>query len=93
MHLLAPVRHWLESLPGFIGLEAQTLTILFWICLGLGLLLKDANLIQFTEEGGYSDETPGYIVQSTWGTDKVDYFSAYILKVKTDLSRPSTGTR
>ena len=67
--------------------------ILFRICLGLGLLLKDANLIQFTEEGGYSDETPGYIVQSTWGTDKVDYFSAYILKVKTNLSRPSTRTR
>ena len=27
MHLLALVRHWLESLPGFIGLEAQTLTL------------------------------------------------------------------
>ena len=26
MHLSAPVQHWLESLPGFIGLEAQTLT-------------------------------------------------------------------
>ena len=26
MHLSAPVWHWLESLPGFIGLEAQTLT-------------------------------------------------------------------
>ena len=27
MHLLALVQNWLESLPGFIGLEAQTLTI------------------------------------------------------------------
>ena len=27
MHLSAPVWHWLESLPGFIGLEAQTLTL------------------------------------------------------------------
>ena len=26
VHLLALVWHWLESLPGFIGLEAQTLT-------------------------------------------------------------------
>ena len=26
VHLSAPVWHWLESLPGFIGLEAQTLT-------------------------------------------------------------------
>ena len=26
MHLSAPVQHWLESLLGFIGLEAQTLT-------------------------------------------------------------------
>ena len=26
VHLSAPVRHWLESLLGFIGLEAQTLT-------------------------------------------------------------------
>ena len=27
MHLSAPVRNWLESLLGFIGLEAQTLTL------------------------------------------------------------------
>ena len=27
MHLSAPVRHWLESLLGFIGLEAQTLPL------------------------------------------------------------------
>ena len=27
VHLSAPVRNWLESLPGFIGLEAQTLTL------------------------------------------------------------------
>ena len=27
MHLSAPVQNWLESLPGFIGLEAQTLTV------------------------------------------------------------------
>ena len=26
MHLSALVRYWLENLPGFIGLEAQTLT-------------------------------------------------------------------
>ena len=26
VHLLAPVQNWLESLPGFIGLGAQTLT-------------------------------------------------------------------
>ena len=28
VHLLALVQHWLESLLGFIGLEAQTLTSL-----------------------------------------------------------------
>ena len=27
VHLLAPVRHWLESLPGFIGQRPKTLTI------------------------------------------------------------------
>ena len=27
MQLLAPVRYWLENLLGFIGLEAQTLTL------------------------------------------------------------------
>ena len=27
MHLSAPVQNWLESLLGFIGLEAQTLTL------------------------------------------------------------------
>ena len=27
VHLSALVRNWLESLPGFIGLEAQTLTV------------------------------------------------------------------
>ena len=84
---------WLNQNPHMVSGKLVSRAILFRICLGLGLLLKDANLIQFTEEGGYSDETPGYIVQSTWGTDEVDYFSAYILKVKTNLSRPSTRTR
>jgi hypothetical protein len=58
------------------------------ICLGLGILLNDAILIQYTEDGGHAEDTPGYIVQSAWRTPEEDKFAEYIRKVKTDLVGP-----
>jgi len=51
----------------------------------LGILLSDANLIQFTEEGGYPEETPTYIMESVWETDELDLFVKYVKKVGADL--------
>lgn len=63
------------------------------ICLGCGFLLKDANLIQFTEDGDYDEGTPGYIMQSSWGKEEVDEFSAYISKVKAAVTKAATQAR
>ena len=63
------------------------------ICLGFGTLLKDANTIQFTEEGGHSEKTPGYIVQSTWGEGELDTFTEYLQKVQKDLLKSAIGKR
>ena len=63
---------------------------LLQICLGLGLLLRDANLIQFTEDGEHSDETPPYIIQSIWETREMDSFSGYIKRLWADISKSLT---
>ena len=63
------------------------------ICLGVGLLLKDANLIHYTEDEGHDEETPVHITQSDWGIGEVDMFSDYLRKVKADVSEPSTSVR
>jgi len=85
---LAALVEWLGGGPHITGSgkRANKATLLR-ICLGLGILLKDANLIQYTEEGGHSDETPGYIMQSAWGIDEVDTFSKYIKELRTEVVR------
>jgi len=47
----------------------------------LGILLKDANIIQFTEDGGHSDETPAYIQQSAWTMEEVFTFGNYVKEI------------
>ena len=44
VYLVSPVRNWLESLPGFIGLEAQTLTGRSW-CSGVGMNVVESNVV------------------------------------------------
>lgn len=68
-------------------------TQLLQICLGLGLLLKDANLIQYTEEGDHAKETPKFIINSDWGTTELDGFGKYIKKVQGDISKSPTAAR
>jgi hypothetical protein len=59
----------------------------------LGLLLKDSNLIQYTEEDGHSEETPQYIVGSGWGIYELNRFNSFLKRVKADLTRPSPAAR
>lgn len=56
------------------------------ICLGLGLLLKDAALIQFTE-GEHHEETPSYIAQSSWETKEYNAFQEYLEKIWGDVEQ------
>jgi hypothetical protein len=91
--LHTPDRSNLEALSGWIGQNPHLTNSgkpvskaeLLRIVLGLGILLSDANLIQFTEEGGYPEETPTYIVESVWETDELDLFVKYVKKVGADL--------
>jgi hypothetical protein len=85
---------WLNQSPHLISPGKPISRVVFLrICLGLGFLLKDVNLIQFTEDGGHSEDTPGYIVQSAWGEKELEAINEYILKVKSDLSGSPAGAR
>ena len=68
-------------------------TQLLQICLGIGLLLKDANLIQYTEDGDHAEETPKYITESNWGITELDAFGKYIKKVQGNISKSPTAAR
>lgn len=64
---------------------------LLQICLGLGFLLKDVNIVQLTEEGDHKKETPGHIVGSSWGSDELDVFSKYITRANDKVNKALTS--
>jgi len=85
---LAVVHAWLEGGPHLTSdSEHVNKTTFFRICLGMGIILKDVNLIQFTEEGGHSEETPAYITQSAWGTPELLAFGDYFQELRSVLVR------
>ena len=94
-------REKLDDLSGWIGGNPHLMSngnpasraILLQICLGVGLLLKDANLIHYTEDDGHNEETPVHILQSDWGIHEVDMFGDYLRKVKADISEPLASVR
>jgi len=82
---------WLDQDPHLISPgKLVNRESLLQICLGLGLLLRDANLIQFTEDNRYPDETPDYIVQSIWETRELDAFTGYVKRLWTDINKSLT---
>ena len=85
---LTALLSWLDQDPHLMspGKLANRETLL-QICLGLGLLSRDATLIQFTEDGGHLDETPTYITQSVWGTREIDKFGDYLKRLWTAIAR------
>ena len=54
------------------------------ICLGMGIIWGDAHLIQFIE-GDHTEETPDYIVSSTWGIEEYNIFGDYIERLYKEL--------
>ena len=94
-------RKKLDALSGWIGGNPHLTShgnpasraTLLRICLGVGLLLKDANLIHYTEDEGHDEETPVHITQSGWGIREVDMFTEYLQKVKADISGPIPSVR
>ena len=79
---LVALSEWLNQDPHLTSSEKLVnKATLLQICLGLGLLLRDATLIQFTEEGGHDEETLSFISQSAWTTKEYDAFHGYLKKV------------
>jgi len=80
---------WIDSTPHQIGTPAELLDreSLLQICLGVGYLLRDAKLIQFTEDGCFPEEVPVHITQSTWGLTEVDIFTEFVKTLRGDLIR------
>jgi len=62
------------------------------ICLGLGILLGDAHLIQFTE-GDHGEGLPGYIANSPWQATNDEKFHSYICQVRVDLEKAVEESR
>ena len=90
--------NWIEQKPYLTNSGALvSRAALLQICLGMGLLLRDAETIHFTEADGHEEGTPGHIVESSWGLDEVDEFSAFIKRVNSKVNEVPTevpaGTR
>lgn len=84
---------WLDMDPhlGASGDLANRATMM-QICLGMGILLGDARLIQFTEDE-YDDDVPGHITTSFWAASEYDKFQNYICKVREDLTKDIESSR
>lgn len=84
---------WLETNPHLNDAEDLVdRASLLQICLGVGIALGDANLIQFTE-GEYPKETPDYLTASTWTVSEHDIFQDYIQKLQEDLLKDTMASR
>jgi hypothetical protein len=81
------VYEWLKAKPhleesgGLVDKPA-----LLEICLGIGILLKDIHLIQFTEDE-FPEGTPDYICHSSLELSDSDELHLYLTILRDDLSR------
>ena len=90
---LSTLFNWLDQDP-HLDVEGGLVdrASMMQICLGTGLLLRDAHLIQFTEEE-FSEDIPDHIVRSPWGASEYTKFQSYILKVRKDLCKDTETSR
>jgi hypothetical protein len=54
---------------------------LLGICLGVGILMKDARCTLFTAEDEYPEGTPDFIIDSFWTVPVYEMLRAYIKKL------------
>jgi hypothetical protein len=82
---LQPLLQWVEAEPHFdeSGKLVNRATLL-GICLGMGMIWKDAHLIQFTE-GDHAEDTPHYIAASPWAINEYNAFGDYIGRLLHDI--------
>jgi len=66
---------------------------LLQICLGLGILIKDATQIQCAEDNIHPDGTPPYIQQSVWGIKELDEFKGYAKRFCASINRSQSHIR
>ena len=51
----------------------------------MGIILGDAHLFLFTEDGEHAKETPAHILNSPWTLSNYNKFQNYIQKLQEDL--------
>ena len=79
------VRKWLKTNPHLNESgELVNKASLLEICLGLGILLDDAQLALFTEDDD-EKEMPHYISGSVWDPSDYDQFTDYANKLQMAL--------
>lgn len=62
------------------------------ICVGVGIVVKDAQLIQFME-GDHDETTPDHIISSHWGLEEYDVFQNYTERLYKDLLHSIASSR
>ena len=76
---------WLKKDPHFDGSgDLVNRAALLEICLGMGIIWKDAHLIQFIE-GEHTKETPQHIISSPWTVNEYNTVGDYIERLHKDL--------
>jgi hypothetical protein len=82
---ITAVHRWFQSDPHLDESgELVNRESLLGICLGLGILLDDACLIEFTE-GDYGKDVPRYIVDSKWDPSDCDKLVEYSERLREAL--------
>lgn len=83
---LKALRQWFASDPHLDeSEELVNQASLLGICLGVGILLKDARCALFTKEDEYPEGTPVFITDSIWTVPVYDMLGAYIRKLQRRL--------
>lgn len=76
---------WLKTTPHLDASgDLVSRATLSEICLGMGIIWKDAHLIQFIE-GDYTDGTPSHIISSFWTIDDYNTFGDYVEELHRDV--------
>lgn len=83
---LKALQQWIDDSPHLTDItRLVNRASLLGICLGLGILLGDACKVLFTEDGGFSEDTPAYITSSIWTVPGYDILTEYTKLLLGDL--------
>ena len=79
------LHQWFEADPHLEGSgDLVNRETLLQICLGLGILLNDACIVLFTEDG-YPEGVPDHLKESIWDPSNYDKLLDYTIKLQGNL--------